>query len=278
MSGLLDPSGDAHFNLVTNLPAGQESATVATDSRVVPDIAGNQATAGPIVNNKIDRKPPVISLAITATNPNAPIGPSPVPVYLLNQAATVTFSCADGGSGVASGGCVGKDDTTTKVTNASLSTGAVGLHTFTVTTIDKVGNTATQSLSYRVIYNICLSYDPNASKTVGATVNIVVRLCNAAGTSVSAQTIQLTAVEVSTGGVLLAPVPNGSGGLVFSYTPNDRTYSFGLKTDSRYKKSPLKTWLSFRVSTDSQTPAPTGSQTTDLTYLNKLYRAYVTLK
>jgi hypothetical protein len=201
-----------------------------------------------------------------------------VPVYLLNQAATVTFSCADGGSGVASGGCVGKDDTTTKLTNAALSTGAVGLHTFTVTTVDKVGNTATQSLSYRVIYNICLSYDPNASRTVGSTVNIVVRLCNAAGTSVSASTIQVTAVEVSTGGVLLTPVPSGSGGLVFSYTPNDRTYSFGLKTDSRYKKYPLKTWLSFRVSSDPQTPAPTGSQTTDLTYLNKLYRGYITLK
>jgi len=148
-----------------------------------------------------------------------------------------------------------------------------------VTTVDKVGNTATRSSSYRVVYNICLSYDADSAKTVGSTVKIVVRLCNVSGSNLSSSSIKLTAVEVSSGGVLLTPVaPSGMNpGLAFTYG-NDRTYTFNLKTDSRYKKWPLKTWLSFRVSTDSQTPAPTGSQTTDLTYLNKLYRAYITLK
>ena len=277
MSGLLDPLGDARFNLTTSLPVGQESATVATDSRVVPDLAGNQTTAGPIVNNKIDLKPPSIGLSISGSNPFAPVGPSPVPVYLLNQLAAVAYGCGDGGSGVQS--CVGKDDTTTKPPLALLNTSAVGLHTFTVTTVDKIGNTATKALSYRVVYNICLSYDPQSAKTVGSTVKIVVRLCNASGSNLSSSSIKLTAVEVSTGGVLLTPVaPSGqNAGLVFTYA-TDRTYTFNLKTDSRYKKFPLKTWLSFRVSTDSQTPAPTGSQATDLTYLNKLYRAYITLK
>ena len=105
MSGLANPSGDARFTVSTSVADGVETATASTDSRQVPDVAGNVAVAGPVVNNKIDRKDPTSILTLPATNTGASIGPSTVPTYLLGQTAKVAYSCADGGSGVSS--CLG---------------------------------------------------------------------------------------------------------------------------------------------------------------------------
>ena len=59
-TGLANPA-DASFSLVTSVGAGIETANASTDSRVVCDLEGNCATAGPIAGNKIDRKAPSIS-------------------------------------------------------------------------------------------------------------------------------------------------------------------------------------------------------------------------
>ena len=57
---------DASFVLTTSVANGVETANASTDSRVVCDVAGNCATAGPIAGNKIDRKAPVITLVTPA--------------------------------------------------------------------------------------------------------------------------------------------------------------------------------------------------------------------
>ena len=91
-SGLANPA-DASFSLMTSVAAGTEKANAGTDSRVVCDVAGNCATAGPIAGNKIDRKAPS-SLVTT---------PAAGAVYQLNQVVNAAYSCADGGSGQSHG-------------------------------------------------------------------------------------------------------------------------------------------------------------------------------
>ena len=58
-SGLQD-AGDASFDLVTDVPAGTETANASTDSRSVLDDVGNSSTAGPVAGNKVDKKAPVV--------------------------------------------------------------------------------------------------------------------------------------------------------------------------------------------------------------------------
>ncbi|WP_231398552.1 hypothetical protein [Conexibacter woesei] len=56
-SGLAQPA-EASFVLHTNVPAGSESASAATDTKSICDVAGNCATAGPITHLKVDRQAP----------------------------------------------------------------------------------------------------------------------------------------------------------------------------------------------------------------------------
>ena len=78
------PVNSDAFPLSTSVPTGTETAGAATNSRVVYDKAGNSASAGPIGGNKIDKKPPSISIASPAATS-----------YLLNQAVPANYSCAD---------------------------------------------------------------------------------------------------------------------------------------------------------------------------------------
>src|SRR5262249_18024029 len=119
-SGLAN-SADATFALSTHVASGAESSNAATDSRQVCDKAGNCATAGPLVGNKIDKKAP--SIAITV----------PTGTYLLGQTVAANYSCTDGGSGVSS--CSGP-----VANSANIDTSAVGLNSFTVNATDNVGN------------------------------------------------------------------------------------------------------------------------------------------
>ena len=126
-------AADGSFALTTAVAAGVENANAMTDSRVVCDLAGNCATAGPIAGNKIDRKAPVIIL--TAPENGA--------VYQLNAPVLASYSCADGGAG--GGTCTG-----TVASGSPVNTATLGSKTFTVNTSDAVGNTATQSVTYTV--------------------------------------------------------------------------------------------------------------------------------
>ncbi len=143
-SGLAD-EGDAAFSLSTSVPAGTETADAATGSRRVCDVAGNCATAGPIAGNRVDRRAPSISV------------PSPADgaTFTLRQIVAAGYGCADGGSGVAS--CSGP-----VADGARIDTATVGAKTFAVAARDAVGNTASSSHAYRVIYDFAGFFAPVA--------------------------------------------------------------------------------------------------------------------
>jgi endonuclease G len=180
-SGLVNPN-DAAFSLSTSVPAGVETANAGTGSRIVCDVAGNCASAGPIAGNMIDRKAPVI--AITA--PSAQI-------YLVGQSVIASYTCIDLGSGANT--CSGP-----VASGQAIATSAPGAGVFTVTVSDAAGNTASQTVSYSVGYNICALYDQTKAHKAGSTVPIKLQVCNFTGTSVSSSAISV----VATGIVLLA--------------------------------------------------------------------------
>jgi hypothetical protein len=212
-SGLANPA-DAAFSLSTNVPAGSETATAQTDTRSVCDNAGNCATAGPIGGNQIDRKAPVMTF----------LTPAPDASYVLDSSQTVDFECADGGSGLAT--CSG-----TLADGAILPTGTVGAQTFTITTSDQVGNADARTISYAITFGVCLSYDPTKpSGHANSAVPIRLNLCNAAGTSVSAVSIVLTATKLDG----QPPPPpfkgNANTGYVFRYQPGSGGYVYNVDT------------------------------------------------
>ncbi len=131
-SGLANPS-DASFALTTNVAAGVETATATTPSRTVCDTSGNCATAGPFGGIKVDRRAPVITVT-------APVNGA---AYLPGQVVNAAFTCNEGGSGEVS--CTG-----TVANGAAINTAAPGAKTFTVTSADAVGNSATTTINYSV--------------------------------------------------------------------------------------------------------------------------------
>ena len=129
-SGLADPA-DANFPLSTSVPPGSEDANAQTDSRQVCDTAGNCATAGPIAANKIDRRPPTLSL------------PAPITVDATSpQGTTVTFSASalDGADPHPAVSC----------TPASGSTFSIGTDTVTCTATDHVADSTRGSFTITV--------------------------------------------------------------------------------------------------------------------------------
>jgi uncharacterized repeat protein (TIGR01451 family) len=132
-SGLANPA-DASFNLITSVSAGTEIANAATNSRQICNTVGGCTTAGPITGNKVDRKPPTITITSPAANAT----------YQLNASVGANYTCVDAGSGVAS--CQGT------VANASpINTSSTGTKTFTVNTSDNVGNKSSTSVTYSVV-------------------------------------------------------------------------------------------------------------------------------
>ena len=194
-SGLANPA-DASFSLTTSVAAGTETANASTNSRQVCDAVGNCATAGPIGGNKVDRKAP----SITITSPVSQ-------VYLLHKAVGASYSCSDGGSGVAS--CTG-----TVGNGANIDTGSIGTKTFTVTATDAVGNSATQTVTYTVSYDVFLLYDPTK-----ATTTITLQLRDGNGVNVSSASIVLTAKSID--GTIAQSA-------TFSYVKSMNSYKYSL--------------------------------------------------
>lgn len=132
-SGLAN-AADANFNLTSNVPIGTETANAATNSRQVCNTVGGCATAGPITGNKVDKKPPTITITSPAANAT----------YQLNASVGASYACGDGGSGVAS--CQ------EPVANASpIDTSSTGTKTFTVTSTDNVGHPSALNVTYSVV-------------------------------------------------------------------------------------------------------------------------------
>jgi hypothetical protein len=147
-SGLANPS-QASFNLATSVSSGSETKTAMTPAVTVFDVAGNSTIAGPFGPFWVDKKPPVIS-AIT-------ISPA-VPVF--GQAVTASYSCSDGGSGVALCGSSSFAGIANTGTLLSAIDGSLGTHTFTVNATDLVGNTTSSPVTYTVSAGPQLNISP----------------------------------------------------------------------------------------------------------------------
>ncbi len=146
-SGLADPA-DAAFSLSTSVPAGTEDGDVSTGYRVVCDVAGNCATAGPIAGNKIDRKAPTLSLPADMTvNATSPAG------------ATVSFSpsALDGAD----------PDPAVSCTPSSGSVFALGTTTVECSATDHVGNESAGSFAVTVLEAATPTCDGKVATIVG---------------------------------------------------------------------------------------------------------------
>jgi hypothetical protein len=219
LSGLTG-STDSSFFLSTAVPIGIETASAATGSHTVCDFAGNCATAGPIGGNRVDKKAPNITIS-------APVAG----IYLLNQAVAASYTCADGGSGVAT--CFGP-----VASGSQIETATVGTKTFTVTASDSVGNNALpKSLSYNVSYGIQVIFDQSRAAKSGSTIPIKIQLVDANGMNESSPTVVVHAVSViqisSSASVTLDDTGQANPDFDFRYDSSpDGTggYIFNLKT------------------------------------------------
>ena len=216
VSGLSSGS-DGSFSLSTSIIAGTETANASTNSRTVCDFAYNCANAGAVNGNRIDKKAPTITVtAPTASN------------YVLNQAVTVHFSCADAGSGIAS--CTGSSPD-----GGNLNTSTAGLHTFVTNANDKVGNTAAQvSVDYNVGYNVVALFDQTKSARSGSTIPIKIRLVDANGANVSSPAITVHAISIlqvsSQSSSVLQDAGDANPDFDFRYDSSLGGYIFNLKT------------------------------------------------
>ena len=177
-SGLANAEEDTHFTLSTNVAVGDEWPNAFTDSRQICDNNGQCATAGPIGGNMIDLRPPTVTVTVPAAGST----------FTLGQQIDADYACHDAGSGIQS--C------SATVPGGTANTSSVGLHTFEVTGLDAVGNSAQATSSYTVSYGICPRYDTSQPRNSGSTLPIKLRLCNASGANVSAPAIVVTALHV----------------------------------------------------------------------------------
>jgi probable HAF family extracellular repeat protein len=176
-SGLTN-AADASFTLGTNVPQGAWDASASTGSHTVCDNAHNCATAGPIAGNQIDLQPPTITIAIPTAS-----------TFMLGQQVASSYSCADGGSGVAT--CSGS-----VANGGTIDTTTIGVHSFVVTATDLAGNTTTSTATYVVAYAQCVLFDETKAHKAGSTVPIKLQLCNAVGTNASDASVPIVATAV----------------------------------------------------------------------------------
>ena len=131
-SGLVN-AADASFTLKTNVSIGDETADARTNSRHVCNTVGDCTVAGPIVGNKVDRRPPSTGVATPSANAT----------YEAGATAPVIYDCSDLGSGLAS--CQGSVPY-----GSPLDTSSPGAKTFSLTSTDNVGNSTTRAVTYSV--------------------------------------------------------------------------------------------------------------------------------
>jgi hypothetical protein len=159
-------------------PATSTPQTVSTEGAdqavtgTCTDLAGNSASTT-VSGIDIDKTAPTLSPSV-----------SPDPV-VLHGSASAAAGASDLLSGVASLRC------------GAVNTNTVGVQTLTCTATDEAGNTATQSVNYTVVYNLCLLYDKTVNP--GATLHVKLELCDAYGDDVSSSSVAVTAQSVTQG-------------------------------------------------------------------------------
>ena len=197
------------------------------------DKAGNTASAT-VSGINIDKTPPTLTMpTLSAT-------------YAFKAALTLTFGASDSLSGVDT---IQATLNGTAVTSGSTVTlTKAGTNTFTLTTTDKAGNTATQSATFTVAYNFIGFLQPilnDGSRVfkLGSTVPVKFQLTDATGAVVSTATGTVTVQQFSGSEPVNDPIDGvSSGGSnsgdFFRYDSTSSQYIFNLST----QPLPTGTW------------------------------------
>ena len=122
----LDPASDASFNLFTNVAANTETDDAQTGSKQLSDAVGNKNTAGPLGNNKVDKKDPQVACSAADGNWHA-------------NDVSIACTGSDGGSGLANAGDAGFNLVTTVAANIEIANASTNSHDVA----DIVGHTVT---------------------------------------------------------------------------------------------------------------------------------------
>jgi len=212
-AGLLN-SEDAEFSLSTSVAALTETSNASTGSRQVCDVAGNCAVAGPLSGHRVDKKAPTVAI----TSPTATS-------YIIGESVSASYTCADGGSGIAT--CDGA-----VANGAAVPTSSAGPKTFSVVSTDAVGHSTTVSVAFGVRYAICALYDATKARKSGSTILLKLQLCDAAGVNQSSQARVITATGIrqistsSDAGV----IDSGESNPDSNFRYDGGKYTFNLKT------------------------------------------------
>ena len=196
-SGLAN-EGDVSVSLGTSVPVGTETANAATNSHQVCNMQGGCTTAGPISGNRVDKKPPMITIA----------SPAAGATYWLNADVTASYGCADAGAGIWE--CRAQTDNYASITNGHfIDTSTPGSKWLAVSSSDFAGNEWSRWAYYTV-----------SSSTGGAPASTDVGLTLSAPVNVSqggTVTYTMTAVNAQTGTATGVLVVNGlPAGTVFA--------------------------------------------------------------
>jgi large repetitive protein len=194
------------------------------------DAAGNVETAKSLTI-RIDRSAPTIRL-------NQPTDGA---TYVLNEVKRANYSCTATPSGVKS--CSG-----TVPDGNRIETGSVGTKTFTVTAVDKAGNSTTKTITYNVTYGIKVLYDQDQRRNEGSTVPIKIRLIDDRGENVSSSRVKVQAIDLIRKGDRNSISLPGGDDSNFRYDRGDDAYIFNLKTKHFQSGTYV---LSFTASNDS---------------------------
>jgi len=179
----LDAPGDSPFSLTTTTLNGVETANASTNTHSVCNALGDCTPAGPITGNKVDKKAPTIT--ITSPTLNA--------TYQLNASIGASYTCADGGSGVAS--CQGP------VANGSpIDTSSTGTKTFTVNATDNVANSSPLTVTYSVVTG---GGGGSTSADVGITLSVPNKV-SPGGTLMYSMTITNNSGKTTANGVVVS--------------------------------------------------------------------------
>ncbi len=203
-AGLMPQDRLLHFE-------GARWTDVTTGSAAPGEICGQSASLSPFGIAR-DVRPPAIAIA----------SPQPNATYQFGETVAATYTCADGGTGVAA--CSGP-----VASGQRLDTSSVGARAFTVNARDLAGNINSASVTYNVVCDyVALTLAPSTVKT-GGVVGLGARLRSCAN---APQTIMLRFT-------LSAPAkPGGCGSVntVMLTTPAmtlpagfDRTFSYDFR-------------------------------------------------
>ncbi len=218
-SGVASPPADS--------VAEGEGSAVAVSSPQVCDRAGNCAT-GTVSGLKIDRTAPVLAVTGVANERS----------YVLGAVPSAGCSPMETGSGLA-GPCT--------VSTTGGSSNGVGMFTTTVAATDRAGNTASRSVSYRVVYKFDgfkqpvndPSLTPGVETSIfkqGGTVPLQFSLRNAAGQVVSPRTAPAWQVPVRgarTTAAVNEQVNSGGGSTATAYKLASGVWGYDWSTKSQ---------------------------------------------